>query len=141
MADHLLLIVRTALRRYAVRRDDVLEIKLVDDVADFPTDDPAGRSSLGVELGPLLDPSDCSVLTRRRALIVPLRRRLIALLADHVELFEENVRIDPLPILLREQLRQPWAIGALLLDTDLVVQIDLRAIARTALASRLPERS
>ena len=39
----------------------------------------------------------------------------------------------PLPALLRERLQQPWAIGALELDDDLIVKLDLRAVARSAM--------
>lgn len=133
MAGHLLLLVRTALHRYIVSREDVLELKLVSGAADLQVDDPHGRACVGAELGPLLDPADQSGLKRRHALIIPLRRRLVALLADQVELFQEHARIEPLPALLKEHLRQPWAIGALLLDTDVIVQLDLREVARTVL--------
>ena len=134
MAGQLILIVQTALRRYAVRRDDVLEIKLVSSGADLLGSDAQGRPYVGVELGPLLDPNDRSTLARRRALIVPLRRRLVAFMMDGVEALQEHAKIEALPALLATQLRQPWAIGALLFDTDLIVQLDLRAVARTALA-------
>jgi hypothetical protein len=38
-----------------------------------------------------------------------------------------------LPTLLRERLQQPWAVGALVLDDDLIVKLDLRAVARSAM--------
>ncbi len=140
MANHLTLIVQTARRRYAVSRDDVLDIRLVGGAGDLPLADDQGRACLGVELGPLLDPDDQSALRRRRALVVPLRRQLVALLADRVESFHEHARIEALPALLAARLRQPWATGALLLDTDLIVQLDLRAVARTALALQSNQR-
>jgi hypothetical protein len=133
MPPDLLLIVRTARRRYAVRRDDVAEIKLVVDASLMPNDE-RGRPYIGVELGPLLDPGDRSELVRRRGLVVPLRRRKIALLADRVESFQEHMRAVALPELLGARLGQPWAVGALLLDDDVIVQIDLRAVARSAMA-------
>ena len=140
MASDLTVIVQTALRRYAVRRDDILEIKLVANPAGLPIADEHGRTCIAVELGPLLDPADQSTHTRRHALIVPLRRRLVALLTDRVESLQEHAGIEALPALLRAQLREPWAIGALLLGSDLIVQLDLRAVARTALALRSGER-
>jgi chemotaxis signal transduction protein len=88
---------------------------------------------MGVELGQLLDPADRSAHVRRRALIVPLRRRYIALLVDYVDSFLERTASVPLPALLHGRLRQPWAVGALQYDDDLIVQIDLRAVARSAL--------
>lgn len=133
MPTNLMLIVRTARYRYAVQRGDVLEIKLVADVAAMPRDE-RGRPYLGFELGELLDPADRSELTRRRALVVSLRRRKVALLADQVDSFQEQAQIIALPELLGARLSQPWAIGALVLDGEVIVQIDLQALARSALA-------
>jgi hypothetical protein len=133
MPTDLLLVVCTARRRYAVRRDDVLEIRLVAGASAMPNDE-RGRPYIGVELGALLDPADRSSLTRRHGLVVPLRRRKIALLADQVESFQEHLQAVALPELLGAQLSQPWAVGALMLDDDLIIQIDLRAVARSALA-------
>jgi hypothetical protein len=135
MTNAATLIVRTAMRRYAVRRDDVQAIRLIGGAADLEAGD--GRNPyIGVELGPLLDPNDRSTRSRRHALIVPLRRRFVALLVDHIETFQEQASIAALPALLAAQLRQPWAIGAVEIDTELLVQLDLRAVARTALAQR-----
>lgn len=133
MPDDLLLIVHTARHRYIVRRDDVFEIKLIPSASEMPLDD-RGRPYIGVELGQLLDPADCSAAQRRRALVVPLRRRLIAILADQIDALETAAQLQPLPDLLRARLSQPWAIGALQLEQDVIIQIDLRAVARSALA-------
>jgi hypothetical protein len=133
MTNDILLIIRTALRRYAVRREDLLDVKLVVSAADLQAGGLFERPCIGVELGPLLDPADRSAQIRRRALIVPLRRRYIALLVDYVETFLERTGSVPLPALMRAQLRQPWATGALVLDDELVVQLDLRAVARSAM--------
>jgi chemotaxis signal transduction protein len=135
MPTDLMLIVRTARRRYAVRRSDVVEIKLVADTTVMPRDE-RGQPYVGFELGLLLDPADRSELTRRRALVVPLRRRKIALLADQVDSFQEHTQTISLPELLGARLSQPWAIGALVLDDEVIVQIDLLAVARSALARR-----
>src|SRR5262245_50072748 len=135
MANDVLLIVRTALHRYAVSRDDLVDIRLVADPADLRAGGLFKRACIGVELGPLLDPSDCSMLVRRRALIVPLRRRYVALLVDYIDTFLERTSSVPLPRLLHERLAQPWAVGALALDDDLIVRLDLRAIARSAMLS------
>lgn len=128
MSAPILLIVRTARRRYAVRRDDVSEIRLLDAAA--PSDDP---SLLRFDLGALLDPSDRSSQARRRALIVPLRRKQIALMFDALESFEQHTTIVPLPPLLQARLGAPWATGALVLDDELIVQIDVRAVSRSAM--------
>ena len=133
MPSDVLLIVRTALRRYAVQHDDLFEVKLIADPAELRAGGIYNRPCIGVELGALLDPLDQSTLTRRRALIVPLRRRYVALLVDYVDTFLERAASVPLPALLRERLQQPWAIGALALDDDLIVKLDLRAVARSAM--------
>src|SRR3954466_7868477 len=135
MASDVLLIVRTAHCRYAVRHDDLFEVKLIAAPTELRDGKLFNRPCIGVELGPLLDPADQSMLTRRRALIVPLRRRYVALLVDYVDTFLERSAAVPLPALLRERLQQPWAIGALALDDDLIVKIDLRAVARSAMLS------
>jgi hypothetical protein len=140
MPSDVLLIVRTALCRYAVHHNDLFEVKLIADPAELRAGGLYNRSCLGVELGPLLDPSDQSKLIRRRALIVPLRRRYVALLVDYVDTFLERATSVPLPMLLRERLQQPWAIGALALDDDLIVKLDLRAVARSAMLRYAGER-
>lgn len=127
MTINLLMIVKTAQRRYAVRRDELIDVRMAQ-----PGDI---LHESGFELGPLLDPADRSTLQRHRALIVPLRRRSVALLVDQIETFLEHADSQPLPALLHTRLRQPWAVGALALDDGLVVQLDLRAVARSALAS------
>jgi hypothetical protein len=141
MASDVLLIVRTAQHRYAVRHDDLFEVKLIADPDELRAGKLFNRPCIGVELGPLLDPSDQSGLTRRRALIVPLRRRYVALLVDYVDAFLERAAAVPLPTLLRERLHQPWAIGALMFDDDLIVTIDLRAVARSAMLGYAGESS
>jgi len=140
MPSDVLLIVRTALRRYAVHYNDLFEVKLIADLAELRAGGLYNRSCLGIELGPLLDPSDQSKLIRRRALIVPLRRRYVALLVDYVDTFLERAASVPLPMLLHERLQQPWAIGALALDDDLIVKLDLRAVARSAMLRYAGER-
>jgi hypothetical protein len=126
-------IVNTAAHRYAVRRDDMIDLRLAHTSGELRIEGQADRQYIGVELGPLLDPADQSTLTRHRALIVPLRRRYIALLVDHIETFLEHADTRPLPPLVSERLGQPWAIGALIYQDELVVQLDLRAVARSAL--------
>jgi hypothetical protein len=133
MSIDILLIIHAAGRRYAVRRADVAEIKFVADASAMPSD-AQGRPYLGVELGPLLDIGDHSVGICRRGLIVSLRRRSVALLVERIETFQEHASTVRLPELLAARLEQPWAVGALVLDGEVVVQLDLRAIARSALA-------
>ena len=133
MSTTVLMIVKTALRRYAVRRDDLVDVKMAQAGDMFHVAGSTDSQYIGFELGPLLDPADCSSLKRRRALIVPLRRRYIALMVDYIETFLEQANSIPLPALLRERLQEPWAVGALILEDGPVVQLDLRAVARSAL--------
>lgn len=133
MQNTVLVIVKTARHRYAVRRDEVIDIKIVQPGQAIQFDSSSGHECIGVELGPLLDPADRSVVKRQRALVVQLRRRPIALLVDEVETFLEHTDSLPLPGLLRDRLGAPWAVGALLLGGELIVQLDLRAVARSAL--------
>ncbi|MEN9935887.1 MAG: hypothetical protein RLZZ387_2466 [Chloroflexota bacterium] len=129
----LLLLVRTPLRRYAVRRDDYTDARLVTCPEDLAAGDGPGRPYIGFELGALLDPADRGGQGRRRALVVPLRRRKIALLVDRVEELLELPAVQPLPSLLHERLSEPWVTGVLLVEGDIVLQLDLRAVARSAL--------
>jgi hypothetical protein len=69
-------------------------------------------------------------------LVVPLRRRKVALLADRIDSFQERAQVLALPKLLGARLSQPWAVGALILDDEVIVQIDVWAVARSALAQR-----
>jgi hypothetical protein len=138
MANNTTVIVRTALRRYAIQRDDVTEIRLIAGPVDLEAGY-LGRPCQGVELGPLLDPADHSALRRRRALLVPMRRRYIALLVDYIDTFLDRTVCAPLPALLRERLREPWAVGALIIEDDVVVQLDLRAVARSVLSHKSAE--
>jgi hypothetical protein len=133
MANNVLMVVKTATRRYAVRRDDLIDVKMARAGETLQVDGLADRPYLGFQLGQLLDPSDCSAQSRCRALIVPLRRRYIALLVDNVETFLEHAEILPLPELLHQRLHQPWATGALMVEDNLMIQLDLRAVARSAL--------
>lgn len=138
MSDTALLIIRTARHRYAVRPNDIVDMKMLPDLSVLDSSSFRDRPCLAAELGPILDPADRSDAPRH-ALFVTLRRRYIVLLVDAVESFLERGDGGPLPRLLREQLRQPWAVGALLVDTTPVIQIDLRAVARSVLLTSQAE--
>ncbi|HMP39981.1 MAG TPA: hypothetical protein PKA05_06335 [Roseiflexaceae bacterium] len=139
MPAETLLLVRTGHRRYACRYSDLHEIRAVAHTDDLLQ----SQTTLPVELGVLLDPADHSAQMRRHALLVPLRRRMIALLVDTVETFIEAADLLPLPPLIMRHLQQPWAIGVIIDTTAPVVVLDARAIARSILHSRrieaLPE--
>lgn len=132
MTDDVLLLIQTARHRYAIQRSDVLSIESIGPEGASKHYDTRGHPYMGFELGPLLDPQDRSTRSRQRALLVSLRRRMVALLVEHVEMLEA-ASVVSLPALLMERRQQPWAIAALVWDNDLVIQLDLRAVARSAL--------
>ena len=132
----MLLIVRTAQHRYIVRREDVATLRAMTRSGSGDGREDADPSVIAVELGPLIDSSDVSTAQRRHALIIPLRRRNIALLVDAVDTIVDHVDVQPLPQLLRERLHEPWATGVLLINDQPVVQLDVRAIARSILLQR-----
>lgn len=130
-----LLIIQTARHSYAVRRRDIDAMRLISEPALLRAPGAFDRPCLDVELGPLLDAADHSEKRRRHALIVPTRRRYIAFLVDAVDTFVDQSAAEPLPALLREHLGDAWAVGVLRHGEQLVVQLDLAAIARSALRS------
>jgi hypothetical protein len=130
----MLVVVRTANRRYAVRRTDLLGIRRAD-VARHE----ALRSAqpfASMALGALLEPLAASEIRPSQALLVSLRRRTIALLVERVEEFLEQPHVHPLPALLRNQLHQEWAVGILMHEDEPIIVLDLRAVARSVLLQR-----
>ncbi|GAB4205070.1 MAG: hypothetical protein OHK0022_30780 [Roseiflexaceae bacterium] len=130
-----ILIASTAQRRYAFARGDVMSIRLASTEDGLAGLDERGQPFISVQLGPLLAAGDRSTLPRQRALVVPMRRRSIALLVDQVDQAPADARVLPLPELLRTRLAQPWATGVLVSEDALLVQLDLRAIVRSVLAA------
>ncbi len=130
-----ILIASTAQHRYAFSRGDVMSIRLSGAGGGLAGLDERGQPFISVELGPLLAADDRSTLPRQRALVVAMRRRSIALLVDQIDQAPADARVLPLPDLLRARLTQPWATGVVVYEDTLVVQIDLRAIVRSVLAS------
>lgn len=135
----LLLTVRTARHRYIVRRDQIVEIRMVSTAADLDQPDPRGRALVGHELGILLDPSDLQSSHRRHALIVPTRRRGVALLVDRIEdvsagLSETIQRLSPL---LESRLARSWFLGAVVYEEIPILVLDLRSIAQEVVMQRV----
>lgn len=130
-----LLIIQTARHHYAMRRRDIASMRLIADRAQLRAPGAFDRPCLDIELGPLLDPADQSTKQRRHALVVPLRRRYVAFLVDTIDTFVDAEAAEPLPPLLSEHLQQPWSIGVLRHSGQLVVLLDIVAIARSAVLS------
>jgi hypothetical protein len=127
----MVVIVRAATRRYAVRRADLAGIKRAE-AAPVGTRD-AERPFASVALGPLLEHAGIANEPAPQALLVSLRRRTVALLVERVEEFLEQPQVHPLPGLLREHLQHEWSAGVVEHDDELVVLLDLRAVARSVL--------
>lgn len=140
MAESLLLMIRTALHRYVVRRDQVHELCIVNKGAELAATDERGRPLLGCELGPLLDPTDIQRQGRQHALVVQLRRRSIALLVNRVDDIYSQAdsveAIQPLPRLLMRRIERPWFLGVLMCDDTPVLVLDLRTLAQDAVLSQ-----
>lgn len=133
----LLLTIITSLNRYVVRRDQVAEIRMILKPADLERPDERGKLLQGVELGPLLDPFDLRSNARRHALVVPTRRKSVALLVERVvDLNCETLDlVQPMPKVLAKRLTRPWFLGALIQaeGKEPLLVLDLRQIAQDVL--------
>jgi hypothetical protein len=127
----MLIIVQTAVRRYAVRRGDVTSMLPVHSEADILALGSPQHPALPIELGAWFDPADQLLAPRRHALVVPLRRRPIVFQVERVEQALENPVIQPIPELITKGLREVWALGVIDYEQQLAVLIDLRAVARS----------
>ncbi|MCX7790630.1 MAG: chemotaxis protein CheW [Chloroflexaceae bacterium] len=116
--------VHTGRRRYFVPRDHVDQLG----TAPPPTVNQShGRPLLARDLGPLLDPADDGA-PGRQALTVLLRRRTVVLRVQRIESLA-SVTVHPLAPLLRQRLRAPWLLGAVITDDQPVLVLDVRRIA------------
>jgi chemotaxis signal transduction protein len=132
----MLVIVHTATRRYAIRRDDLTAMQVVASAQDLAGLSSVERPAIAVDLGSLLDPADQSNPGRKHGLVVPLRRRPIVFLVERVEQAIEQPTIQQLPALIKACLHDMWAIGVLDFEDHLLILLDLRAIARSIMAQR-----
>lgn len=131
----LLLTVRTTFYHYIVRRDHISEIRMITSLADVAHCDERGKPVVRCELGHLLDPTDLLISTRKQALIVPTRRRSVALLVDRVEDFSDASLevIQPLSSILAPRLARSWFIGTLIRNDTPFLILDVRQIAQDVL--------
>lgn len=133
--DGLLISVLTTKHRYIVRRDQILETRLVLNQSDLERPDERGKAIISQELGTLLDPEDVRSNPRRHALIIPTRRRGIALLVERIENvhMEHDCQIHKLPKIFARQLERPWFLGILVENDSPFLILDLRQIAQDVL--------
>jgi hypothetical protein len=132
----LLIVVYTAIRSYAVKREDVTQMRALSTPEDLASLGTAERPPIPIDLGTLLDPNDRSTALRRHGLVVPLRRRPIVFYVDRIDTAIEQAVIQPLPPMLAGHLRDSWSAGVLDHAGKLMIVIDLRAVARSVLAQR-----
>jgi hypothetical protein len=136
----MLLTLQTHLHRYVAPSDPAFQLRIVPSVGGLPERGADGRPLVAAELGPLLSRDDQSSLTRRHALLVPLRRRSVLLLFDAVtELSPHDAELRPLPSLLAAHLRQGWVRGVCVTSDALLLVLDLRALAMHATAGAAPQ--
>jgi hypothetical protein len=126
---HSLILVQTTTRRYVARTTDITTVRRVA---------PGDPQYLAFDLGELLDPEDTAPVSYGAALIVPLRRRSVALRVARVEELITAAEC-PLPPLVQGRLAQPWACGLVAIQGELVVRIDPRAVVRSAMLRQLSE--
>lgn len=134
MQANLLLTIRTALHRYVVHRTQVSQLLIIHSPADLEQVEEQGPALVSDELGHLLDPRDVLHHSHCHAIVVPLRRRRVALLVERVEDIRMNKEtpeeILPLPRLLAATLAHPWYLGVVVRDDTPLLVLDMRQIAR-----------
>lgn len=123
MAETLLL-VHTPRQRFVVSKADVYALRTVGKQEAMP-------QAVHVALGTLFDPLDVSILKRQHGMVVPLRRKEITLLVDRIDMLDNLPVRHALPALLYSRLQDPWSIAAFEIESRLVIQLDVRAIARS----------
>lgn len=129
----LFLLVRPATRRYLVRREDLTDMRRIAGPGDLDALGTPDRPAVPVELSALL--GEGTPERANQALIVSLRRRPVVFLVQQVEMLIEYARVEPLPALLRTALGDAWSVGAVLIDDEPTIVLDLRAVARSVLAA------
>lgn len=136
MYTDLLLMIRTTLHRYIVRRDEVYALRTVESDLALEQTDERGRPLLVCELATLLDSEDLRGHDRCHALMIRLRRWSVALLVHRIEdayLDSEMVdQMQAMPPLLAQQMAHPWFHGALLREDEPVLVLDVHRIAQDA---------
>lgn len=131
----MLITLQTHLHRYVAHSESAYQLRIVPAGAAPPERGADGRPLVAAELGPLLNRHDASPPARRHALLVPLRRRSVLLMFDAAgELSPHSVELRPLPPLLAARLPHAWVRGVCAADDDLMLVLDLRAIAQHAAA-------
>lgn len=138
------LTVHTRLHTYAVLHTEELQLRLLPVGAGLPSRDQRNRPLVDADLGSLLDAQDVAQ-SRRCAIVVPLRRRSVALLCDTVSDLREA---DPdtlvaLPVLFVHRLPHEWIAGVYVpADTPILLlnlrQIALDVLRRTAQGDSAP---
>lgn len=135
MNAELLISVHTMRYRYVALRDHIVGLRVMLQPSDLIDAD--GQLIPSCELGRLLDPHDLRSNPRRHALLVPTRRRLVALLVERVDdmVAFHTAAIHPLPPILAQQLQYKWVSGVVNDADQPILLLDLRQIAQDGLRS------
>ncbi|NJL33197.1 MAG: hypothetical protein HC893_04255, partial [Chloroflexaceae bacterium] len=119
LSAHMLLSVEVAGAMYVVQREHIGAMRGIFRPADLEYPDEHGRPMLTRRLADLFALTDSAAPppTRQHALIVPTRRRSVALLVDRVDELDLSGalinNIQPLPDVLARRLGRPWFSGVL----------------------------
>lgn len=139
---NLLLTVVTPLHRYIVRRDQMIELRVVTSPSDLERPDERGFPLIACELSPLLDPRDTSDAPRRHAVVVPAPTYSVALLVERIEdlhiVNEES--IQPVSPLFKWQLERLWFLGFIVEHEIPLLVLDLQQIARDVICMKDQEQ-
>ncbi len=143
MTADLFITINTTRAQYVLRRDQISELRRITSSADLDRPDLRGKPIQSEELGPLLDPTDVASQPCQHAVIVPTRRRGLALLVERIDSLHHDVdsAVYPLPALLARHLLRPWYLGVMLRDATPLLLLDLRQIAQYVLLRDAEARS
>lgn len=135
----LYVIVVAGAQRYAVRYDDITLVRSVEMDELETLRDPRGRPLMVRALHAWLYATAEMPVGRCHALIVPLRRRSVALLVERVE---EMTRftvtdIQPLPVLVRSALEHGWLSGVVSWEGQPILVLDAVQIARDIITAEI----
>ena len=128
------LLIRIAHQRYAVAAHDLAGVQRIAPADTADSLHTSDLAPLSCELSALLATGQ-EVQPGRHALLVPLAGEIVALLVTEVEDLVESATALALPPLLRHNMRQSWSSGVLWYGEEIVVILDARAIASSALSA------
>lgn len=107
--------------------------------ATLPTHDERGKLVLGYILDTALGEDATPAHAPQHALLIPLRRRSVALLVQTIDSTPLTIHdIQPVPPLVQSLVRHSHLRGVCSIDNTAVLVLDVRSIAHDMLMQRLP---